>query len=92
MEILSLSLMLQKVFVPTQKRKVRRDFEEERRLCYVGMTRARKVLNISYCIGTEKKATISRYIAEMRYPEKGIEEIKNRSPSDNAVHPVIKTN
>lgn len=56
------------------------------------MTRARKVLNISYSIGTEKKATISRYIAEMRYPEKGIEEIKNPSPSDNAVHPVIKTN
>lgn len=79
-------------FCPYTKAESPEDFEEERRLFYVGMTRARKVLNISYSIGTEKKATISRYIAEMRYPEKGIEEIKNPSPSDNVAHPVRKTN
>ncbi|MEM9701755.1 MAG: 3'-5' exonuclease, partial [Planctomycetota bacterium] len=44
--------------------------EEERRLCYVGLTRARDHLTLSYCLGRRSRGRLrrrhpSRFIAEM---------------------------
>lgn len=56
--------------------------EEERRLCYVGMTRAMQKLHITYAesrrlYGQEKYHTPSRFIREM--PSECIEEVRLRS-------------
>ncbi|MFH5802606.1 ATP-dependent helicase [Alienimonas sp. DA493] len=44
--------------------------EEERRLCYVGLTRARDYLTLSYCLGRRSRGRVrpchpSRFLAEM---------------------------
>ncbi len=49
-----------------------RQLEEERRLCYVGMTRARQELHLSYAqsrsqFGTHNYATPSRFLDDMGY-------------------------
>ena len=63
--------------------------EEERRLCYVGMTRAMQKLFISYAetrriYGQDKYHTASRFIKEM--PSDCIEEIRLRTEIKRPVH------
>ena len=63
--------------------------EEERRLCYVGMTRAMRKLFISYAetrrvYGQDKYHTASRFIKEM--PGDCIEEIRLRNEIKRPVH------
>jgi DNA helicase-2/ATP-dependent DNA helicase PcrA len=57
--------------------------EEERRLCYVGITRARQLLYFSYAEarrlhGSEMIQSPSRFISEL--PPEVIEEVRSRSP------------
>jgi DNA helicase-2/ATP-dependent DNA helicase PcrA len=63
--------------------------EEERRLCYVGMTRAMQKLYITYAesrrlYGQDKYHTASRFIREM--PEDCIEEVRLKSTISRPVH------
>lgn len=58
------------------------DIEEERRLCYVGITRAKKVLYISHCnermiFGQTKRPQPSRFVEEL---DKSVCEIINKNP------------
>jgi DNA helicase-2/ATP-dependent DNA helicase PcrA len=64
--------------------------EEERRLCYVGMTRAREQLYLSYAeirrmFGSENFCRPSRFIDEM--PSRLIEEIRPRISSSRPYQP-----
>jgi DNA helicase-2/ATP-dependent DNA helicase PcrA len=57
--------------------------EEERRLCYVGITRARRLLYVSHAEvrrlhGSEMMQSPSRFIGEL--PAEVIEEVRSRSP------------
>ncbi|MEG1896396.1 MAG: 3'-5' exonuclease, partial [Oscillospiraceae bacterium] len=57
------------------------DIEEERRLCYVGITRAKKVLYISHCnermiFGQTKRPQPSRFVEEI---DKSVCEIINKN-------------
>lgn len=59
------------------------DIEEERRLCYVGMTRARYQLHLSYAssrvyFGARTQNQVSRFIGEL--PSTGVD-IKNHTPT-----------
>ena len=71
--------------------------EEERRLCYVGLTRARDFLTLSYCLGRRSRGRLrpchpSRFLAEMsgrQWPGPPKEEpkpkaFKPRSPKPTA--------
>jgi len=64
--------------------------EEERRLCYVGMTRAKKELYLSYAMnreifGKNSKTISSRFISEI--PEETVEVVKGRVdlPTENHI-------
>ena len=46
------------------------DMEEERRLLYVAMTRAKRRLYMSYAVGERAKSTPSRFLAGLRENEK----------------------
>ena len=64
--------------------------EEERRLCYVGMTRAMQKLVISYAesrrlYGQDHKHTPSRFIKEI--PSQYIHEVRPKANTRQAVHP-----
>jgi DNA helicase-2/ATP-dependent DNA helicase PcrA len=64
------------------------ELEEERRLCYVGMTRAMKKLILSYAEtrrfqGQERYARPSRFIAEI--PEELIQEIRPRERVSSSI-------
>lgn len=78
-------------FSPYAKAETAEDYEEERRLFYVGMTRARKVLNMSYVLGDKKKNGYSRYIAEMGYPEKDIIVINTENKKDAVANPTLRS-
>ena len=54
--------------------------EEERRLCYVGMTRAKKTLNLCYPVYkyTKSKTSESGWITEKIKPSRFIEEAKRK--------------
>lgn len=61
------------------------ELEEERRLCYVGMTRARKKLYLTYCrkrlfFGQRTTNIVSRFILEL--PEGTLERNLNKMESD----------
>ena len=61
------------------------EIEEERRLCYVGVTRAKKYLYLSYCHtrylwGTLRLQKPSRFLKEM--PKENMEKISARSTFD----------
>jgi DNA helicase II / ATP-dependent DNA helicase PcrA len=61
------------------------ELEEERRLCYVGMTRARKKLFLTYCrkrlfFGQKTTNIVSRFILEL--PEGTLERSLNRMEND----------
>ncbi|MFC3095313.1 DNA helicase II [Alteromonas sediminis] len=63
--------------------------EEERRLCYVGMTRAMKKLFITYAesrrlYGQDKYHTASRFIKEI--PDDCVEEVRLKSTLSRPVH------
>ena len=63
--------------------------EEERRLCYVGMTRAMQKLYITYAesrrlYGQDKYHTASRFIREM--PSDCVEEVRLKSTISRPVH------
>ena len=63
--------------------------EEERRLCYVGITRAKETLYISYAEqrrlhGMDNMSTPSRFIAEI--PDELVEEIRPRVQVSRPVH------
>lgn len=54
--------------IPYHKAFLEEEIEEERRLLYVGMTRAKRCLHISYVNEKfEKKISASRFIADMEY-------------------------
>ncbi len=64
--------------------------EEERRLCYVGMTRAMQQLIMSYAevrrqYGKEEHHRPSRFIAEL--PEECLQEVRHRSTSRSSTTP-----
>ena len=63
------------------------DIEEERRLCYVGITRAKKALYISHCnermiFGQTKRPIASRFIDEM---DKDVCEIIDKRPASQPI-------
>ena len=63
--------------------------EEERRLCYVGMTRARRQLVLSYAEvrrlhGTEHYARVSRFVREV--PAELVEEVRLRAQVSRALY------
>ena len=65
--------------------------EEERRLCYVGMTRAREQLYVSYAesrrmFGSQNHCRPSRFISEM--PSELLEEIRPRMATNRSYAPV----
>jgi superfamily I DNA/RNA helicase len=66
-----------------------RDIEEERRLFYVGITRARKKLRLSYSLskssyGKEISLSPSRFLKEI--PEECLEDMKQRASNEEAQH------
>ncbi len=77
------------MFPSQQSREEPGRLEEERRLCYVGMTRAMQKLYITYAesrrvYGQDKFHTQSRFIKEM--PEDCVEEVRLRTPISRPVH------
>lgn len=63
------------------------DIEEERRLCYVGITRAKKVLYISHCnermiFGQTKRPQPSRFVEEL---DKSVCELIDKTPKSTLV-------
>jgi superfamily I DNA/RNA helicase len=66
-----------------------KNLEEERRLFYVGITRARKKLNLSYLLsksnyGKEIALSPSRFLKEL--PEECLEDMKQRASDEEAGH------
>ncbi|MEG3029711.1 MAG: 3'-5' exonuclease, partial [Oscillospiraceae bacterium] len=64
------------------------DIEEERRLCYVGITRAKKVLYISHCnermiFGQTKRPQPSRFVEEI---DKSVCELVNKNQRTSLLH------
>lgn len=64
------------------------ELEEERRLCYVGMTRARKRLFLSHAFrrqlfGSTRYSVVSRFVDEI--PEEYVESVIARSNGDKAI-------
>ena len=69
------------------------DVEEERRLCYVGITRAKKELYISHCsermiFGQTKRPQASRFIEEM---DSSVCEFIDKRPKRNIVEPLSRS-
>ena len=67
--------------------------EEERRLCYVGITRAKKILYVTHAEqrrmhGMDSFSQASRFIAEM--PDELVEEIRPRVQVSRPVHTVSR--
>jgi len=67
--------------------------EEERRLCYVGITRAKQTLYVTYAeqrrlFGTDSFSQPSRFIAEI--PEEHVEEIRPRVQVSRPMRPARK--
>lgn len=79
-------------YSPYVKAETPEDFEEERRLFYVAMTRARNSLYMSYAVGRDKKTTCSRYIAEMGFPKKQIVAVQKANKQDLSAKPTVKRN
>ena len=69
------------VFSYVRQEEQKEQMEEERRLCYVGITRARKKLHLTYAekrrvFGRDEERRISRFLREI--PEHLIEEINRK--------------
>lgn len=77
------------IFPHSRSLNAKQDLEEERRLCYVGMTRARKCLHLTYTqnrlyFGTRSANLPSRFLEEL--PEEVIESDKPKNSSSTIRH------
>lgn len=84
-EIAFLVGMEEELFPHISARESRAGMEEERRLCYVGITRAKRILYLSYCRtrylwGTLRLQKASRFLNEL--PSESIEKFKPKKFMD----------